>query len=107
MPLLAGLLGGLFSGLVEFLARYFTKKVAIGAAAVAAFGLLTLTLWTAIGAALAGVAATFPAGSAVATGVWLCVPDNASACVAACISVDTAVALYRWNLGSLKLASSV
>lgn len=29
MPLLASLLSGLFAALVEFFARYFTKKVAL------------------------------------------------------------------------------
>lgn len=69
MPLLASLLSGLFAALVEFFARYFTKKVALATAAVAAFGALTLALWAAVTVALAGIAYSFPGGSAVAVGV--------------------------------------
>lgn len=76
MPLLASLLSGLFAALVEFFARYFTKKVALATAAVAAFGALTLALWAAVTVALAGVAYSFPGGSAVAVGVWLMVPED-------------------------------
>lgn len=107
MPLLASLLAGLFAALVEFFARYFTKKVALATAAVAAFGALTLALWAAVTVALAGVAYSFPGGSAVAVGVWLMVPDNGPACISAIISIDTAVGLYRWNMENLRFASYV
>lgn len=107
MPLLASLLSGLFGALVEFFARYFTKKVALATAAVAAFGALTLALWAAVTVALAGIAYSFPGGSAVAVGVWLMVPDNGPACISAIISIDTAVGLYRWNMENLRSASYV
>lgn len=50
---------------------------------------------------------SFPGGNAVAVGVWLLVPDNGPACLSAIISIDTAVALYRWNMENLRFASYV
>lgn len=107
MPLLAGFLGGLFAGLADFFARWFTKKVAFAAAAVATFAALTLALYGAVSALLAGVVLSFPGGGPVAAGVWLMVPDNGPLCVAAMVSIDTAVALYRWNVENLRLAAYI
>lgn len=107
MPLLGGLFMLLFSALTEFFVKYVTKKMALMAAAVATFIALTLGFWAAVTAALAGIAYTFPGGSAVAVGVWLMVPDNAPACFSALLAVDTAVGLYRWNVENLRLASYV
>lgn len=107
MPLLGSLLMGLFSGLVDFFVKYMSRKTALMAAAVAAFSALTVALYVAISVALVGIAYTFPGGSAVAVGVWLVVPDNAPGCISAIVSCDTAVALYRWNVANLKLASWV
>lgn len=107
MPLLGMLFVGLFSGLTDFFVRYVTKKVALIAAAVGTFAVLTIGFWGFVTASLAGIAWSFPGGSSVAVGVWLMVPDNAPACLSAILGVDTAVALYRWNVTNLKLASSV
>ena len=107
MPILAGLLVSMFSGLVQFLAKWFTKKLAIGVAAVGTFGVLTLALWAAIGLAYAGVAATFSYDSGVAIGLWVAFSYNGQALLAACVAVDTAVALYRWNVENLRLMAYI
>jgi hypothetical protein len=107
MPLLGGLFIGLFTGLAEFFAKYLTKKLSLIAAAMATFLALTIGFWSAVTAALVGLSYSFPGGSAVAIGVWLMIPDNAPACVSACLAVDTAVGLYRWNIANLKFASYV
>lgn len=107
MPLLGGMFMGLFAGLMQFFVKYVTKKTALIAAAIATFAVLTLGFWSAVTVAIAGIAWTFPSGGGVAIGVWLMVPDNAPVCLSACLGVDTAVGLYRWNIENLRLASYV
>lgn len=107
MPLVGGLLVTLFGALAEFFMRWFGKKVAFAAAAVATFTALTVAMWAAITAALIGVSVSFPGGSAVTTGVWLMVPDNAPACLSAIFAIDSASYLYRWNVKNLEMASWV
>jgi hypothetical protein len=108
MPLLAGLLVTLFSGLVGLLTTWLTKKVALVVAAIATFGALTIALVVAMQALVAGLLLAFPeVDPVVLTFLWVAVPDNLPACVAACIGADTAVALYRWNSANLRLAASV
>jgi len=105
MPLLGSLVVTLFGGIASFLVRFLAVKAAAVAAAVATFGALTVALYAAASGAATAIAVAFP--PVMLTGVWLFVPDNAVACMAACIACDTAVALYRWNTGTLKLAASV
>lgn len=107
MPILAGLLVSIFSGLVQFFAKWFTKKLAIGVAAVAVFATLTLTLWAAIGLVLAGVAATFSYDSGFVIGLWVAFSYNGQALLAATVAVDTAIALYRWNVENLRLLAYI
>lgn len=107
MPILGGLLVSIFSGLIDFFIRWFGKKAAIGAAAVAVFAGLTVALWAAIGAALSTVAVLVPADSSVLIGLWVATPDNAQSVIAATIACDTAIALYRWNVENLRLMAYI
>lgn len=107
MPLLAGFLGAMFGALAEFLVKFFAKKTALGAAAITTFGVLTVALFTVISGLAAGLSLAAPAVPGLATALWLVIPDNFAACMAVAISVDTACALYTWNVGSLKLAATV
>jgi len=108
MPVLGGLLLGLFSGLAEWFAIYLTKKLALATAAVLTFAALTVALYGVIGGLLAGLSLAFPAGgSPVSVGVWLMIPDDGPLCISTIVGIDTAVALYRWNLENLRLAVSV
>jgi len=103
MPLLAAFLGVLWGKLVVLLGLYFTKKAAaITATAAALFSLVTVA-YTAISGLAAGLVGSLPAGGAL--GIWLFVPDNAGACVTACIAADAACALYRLNREYLRLAA--
>lgn len=107
MPLLGGLLVSIFSHLVGFFVQWMSKKIAIGAAAVAVFLSLTLALWAAVGAILNTVVVMLPADSGILMGMWVAIPDNAQAVVAATIACDTAIALYRWNVENLRLMAYI
>lgn len=106
MPLLGSLLVSLFGGLASFFAQWLTKKAAMVAAGLTTFGALNLALFAAFSAAINAVQSSMPGGASIATGVWLAIPDNGALCFATAIACDGAVALYRWNVGALKLAAS-
>lgn len=106
MPLLGGLVLSLFQGLFGLIALYVTKRVAVVAAAVATVATITTAFYAACAALVVGVMSGFPGGVYALLGVWLVVPDNAGLCVAAIVAADAAVALYRFNIGSVKVAAS-
>jgi hypothetical protein len=107
MPLLGGLLLSLFTGLASFFGRWFAKKGALAAAAIATFTGLTAALYTGMIALIAGIVAALPSSSAWPMAMWLFLPDNAAAVVSVCLGVDTAVGLYRWNVENLRIASYI
>lgn len=104
MPILGQLLTSLFLGIAEFFAKFIGRRVAAAAAALAVFAGLTTALFVLLGAIVSGLVLALPSGSAFSIGVWLMIPDNAAACVAACISADAAVAIYRVNVLNVKFA---
>ena len=104
MPLLGGLFVTLFGGLFGFLVQLLGARLAIAAAAVASFSALTVAFFAAAGVILSGIEATLP--EVIGTGLWLFIPDIAPACLAAIVTADGMVALYRWNAGLVKLAAS-
>jgi len=101
MPLLAAWFATVWTKVTVLLALYFTKKAAAIVASAAALSVLVVTMYTAVGALASGAAASLPAGGAL--GIWLFVPDNAAACITACIACDVAVALYGLNRDYLRL----
>lgn len=105
MPVLATFIGGLFSGLFSFLVTVMGVRLAVATAAVAAFGALTLALYALVAATFTGLTAAIPGGHWVGTGIWLVYPDTGPACVAAILTVDGAMALYRWNVENVRLAA--
>ncbi len=108
MPFLAIWLGALFVQFAVWLAQWMTKKVAFAVAAIATFSLLTLGLVAAMQALIAGMILVFPESHPmVLTIMWVGIPDNATLCLGAVIAADTAVALYKWNVENLRLASYV
>ena len=98
MPLLGGLLSGLFVGLAEFFAKWLTRKVAATVAGIAVMVSLTGAAYVAMGALVLGLAYVLPANAGVSLGIWLFIPDNGPACIAACLGADVAMAIYRQNL---------
>lgn len=107
MPLLGGLLAGLFAAIAEFFAKYVSKKVAFAAAAIAVFAGLTTGLALALSALVSAAYVALPDIPGLQLGIWLAMPDNGPTLLAAVVSLDTAVALYRWNVHNLHLASTV
>lgn len=104
MPLLGSLLSSLFVGIAEFFAKWVSRKVAAVGAAIAVMATLTGTLYVALGALVSGIAWSLPASQAVSLGIWLVVPDNGPACVAACLAADAAIAIYRLNVLNVQFA---
>jgi hypothetical protein len=108
MPILGGLLVSLFGGIVGWLAQYFTRKVAFGAAAVVTYSALTLALYVAM-------RGTFAALEGVATGVnpmfleavRLGIPPVAPACLGAYITTWTACTVYAWQRDLMKVVAAV
>lgn len=107
MPVFAALFLGLFTKLAAWFAGWWAKKTAYAAAAIATCALLTAGMFTAISALAATVVWSLPESSMVLTGLYLAIPSNTSAVLAFTIAVDTAVALYRWNMENLRLAAYV
>jgi hypothetical protein len=107
MPLLAGLLLNLFSGIVGFFAQYLTKKVALGAAAVAVIAGLTISMVAAAKLLVIGVLVTVPQSAALVQGFNMVMPSNFIVCLAAIASAHTGIALYKWNMENVKILSYI
>jgi hypothetical protein len=97
-----------FQQFAAFLATWMSKKVAFAAAAVTTLGLLTAALFIALGVLLNSVALALPPLSNLSQAIlYVVLPSNLPLCIGACISADTALALYRWNVENLRLAAYV
>lgn len=105
MPLLASMLLGCFTALVNFLARYLTVKMAVFAATFTAFAGLFAVMWVAIVAILDGIAMTVPSGFDLA--FYVAVPDVGPACFSALIATHTAIGLYKVNVKVLTVTTTV
>lgn len=106
MPLLAALLGGLFASLAEFFAKWVTKKVAFGAAAVTVFAALTAGLFGVASAIVSGLSLSVPNVPGMMLGFYLVNAPALASAVASVIAFDTALALYRWNVANLQLVQN-
>ena len=98
MPLLGGLISGLFVGIAEFFAKWLTRNLAATLAGIAVMGTLTAAVYVAMGALVLGLTYVLPASASVSLGIWFFIPDNGPACIAACLGADVAMAIYRQNL---------
>lgn len=107
MPILGALLAGLFASLAEFFTKYLSKKLAFAAAAIGVFSALTIGLGVAISALVQAAFVALPDVPGLAVGFWLGVPDNTPFILSSVVALDTAVALYKWNLENLKIASYI
>jgi pilus assembly protein TadC len=106
MPVLASIIASLFGGLATFFSAFLAKKAAFAVAAVATFAALTAGFVTAIQLLVAGLVVAFPSSNPIIVSlIWTVLPDNASVCIAACVSCDAAVAVYRWNAENVRLAT--
>jgi len=105
MPLLAGLLQGLFVGLADFFAKYMARKFAVSVAALAAFSTLVITLFVSQMALINSLLPAIPGGAGVQTAIWLAFPDSGPVVIAACLACDASMALYRWNTKNVALVA--
>ena len=96
MPLIAALIGGLFTSLFAYLAKFYTKKIAV------AFAIITLllTATTAFIALISGLMASVVAVSPpfLSVAIQLVVPDNAATCMSAILTARIARWAYEWNV---------
>lgn len=100
MPLF---LASLFGSLVDFFAKYFTKKVAMGSAAIATFAIMTLAFAGLINTLITGVLIAAPASC----GVVFLIPDNAPYLVSSMASAYLARFAYDWHRENLRLVSYI
>lgn len=106
MPIFSGAIVGLFGWLGSLFGAILSARIAMVAAAITTFGLITAALYTALTLLFAGLVFAMPVtGGAFSSLLWMVCPDNAMVCVAAVVAADTLAALYHWNLGALKFAS--
>ncbi|MGZ6005442.1 MAG: DUF5455 family protein [Candidatus Saccharimonadales bacterium] len=99
--LLFTLLSSMFQGIVDFLMKYFSKKVAFGAA-VATLYLAATTVFIAVCVgAINAIHTTAPAGLLLAWGWFM--PPNAVDCFAAITTVWTARFVYDLKQKMMKI----
>lgn len=106
MPILAALVGGLFASLAEFFAKWLTKKVAFGAAAVTVFAGLTAGLFAVASGIVSGLSLTVPNVPGLMLGFYMVNAPALSSAIASSVAFDTALALYRWNVANLHLVQN-
>lgn len=107
MPILAGLLQGLFGALAGFFGQWIAKKAAFAVAAVAVFSGLTVAFYAGLSLLLNVGVASLPSWQGMEWAVYMAVPNNLPGVIAAVLSADAAAALYRWNVENLKILSYV
>lgn len=95
IPFLAGVLGSLFAGLVEFFAKWLTKRVALTAAFIAASLGLFAVFFAVCWSAMQGIVVAAPQELSMA--LSFIVPSNAPACLSALLTAHVARWVYDWN----------
>jgi len=102
-------LGNLLLTFVTQVISYFGlrlgQKTLFATAAVAAFAALTAACILAIKALAVGIVYALPPWAA--PGIGMLIPGNMAACIGAIVGARTAVAIYRYHVEGLKLASYI
>lgn len=96
IPIIAGILGGLFQALFVALGSILTKRLAVVVAAVALIAGITAGFFSLIYGLFEIIAVAAPPMLSLA--VQLVVPDNASACISAILTARLARWAYEWNV---------
>lgn len=104
IPLLAGVLGGLFSSVFSFAAQYFTKRIALVVTGLVLMAGIVSAFYAAIIALITSIAVTMPQEIIDAMGFF--VPDNAVAVVTAVWTAKTLRYAYDWNIKTVQLKFS-
>ena len=95
MPVLAAFLGGIFSSLLLFFIKYFTKRVAVFLTVIAAITLLTTTFWVALYNLISAIGLSIPPEMLVFSGF---LPNNIPTCLSIVLSAKTISYVYVWNV---------
>lgn len=104
MALLGALFVSLASGLATFFVQFLTRKLAIAAAAVAAFGAVTVALLAGFNGLVSPlVAQLFSTSYGQVLG--LAFPPVAGTCMAAIGLCWSACTLYKWQVKAISLAA--
>lgn len=107
MTLLATLLGNLFASLLTWFGTYVTKRVAFGLAAVTAYSTITLTLYIAFRATLAGLASYAALPPFLLMILGIAVPPAAAFCVGSYMTIWAACTVYSWKVEALSYFKNV
>lgn len=105
MPQLAAMFMGFFGSLFGSAADTLTRKAALIAGAVALIATCVAGAVAAVTTLCAGLLYAFP--GPVGLGVWLFVPDNASACAGICVACDAGLAAASWWRSNVRLGAVV
>lgn len=104
MPALAAFFGSIVLQLVKFFAQYVAKRFAVTLAVITSTVAAWAVMWGAITAALSAARVVMP--TPLASALSLVQPTGFSGIVAAWISVELALAAYRWFKDTEKFAAN-
>lgn len=105
MPKLAAMLMRVFGALFGSMADALGRKAALVVATTTMIGSIVAAAVASVTALCAALIYTFP--GPVGLGVWMFVPDNASACVAVCVACDGLLAVASWWRANVRLGAQV
>lgn len=103
MPILGGLLAGLFGGVFNFFVQFVTRKTALAMAWITTFATLTSALVAAVASAAGALSASAPSIPGVASGFYGMAADIGLSAAGVCVMVDGLCWVYRWNVINLSL----
>lgn len=101
IPWLAGVIGGLFSAIVSFALKYFSKRLAVVVVGIAFIATLTTAFLAAVSTLVASLTYAMP--SEVALIINWVVPNNLSLCISAIITAHVLRWVYEWNVKIVQL----
>jgi len=96
MPLLAAFIGSVLFAVIEFFAKWLTKRLAILAAVVVGVTAFTAAFVGAMKALVAGIVIAVPAP--VVIGASWVLPYNTQACIAVVLAAHVLRWVYDWNV---------
>ena len=96
IPIIAGIIGGLFSSVFSYLATFLTKRFALVAAGIVLIVGVTTAFFASLSSILLSITMVAPPWYSLA--VQLVVPDNATFCISAMLSARLLRFAYEWNV---------
>ncbi len=96
IPWLAGLIGGLFTALFSYFAKYLSKRFAVTVTVVSILVTVSAAFFVAINALIGGIVVAAPPEVAAVAGMIL--PSNTEACLTAIATAQLLKWAYVWNV---------